>query len=558
MENTRYYVSKLKFNTDEEVALNSTDIVLFVGGNNVGKSHTLSEIYNFLYDGNIVKQIILKDIEVAAINEENLKETIVANSVTKFENGINHYRSLGFGANEYNISKFQKGRIWVLRNFFASESKTSERLLVCKPCENITLEDTPTNYLQFIARNPSILTKLNYEFYNTFNTNVVCDFYTSNQIVLRLAKEIKHFETNILEAGNDLQKYFLPLPKVIDQGDGIKSFIAVLTNIMIDRYSMFFIDEPESFLHQPQSYAIAQSIANLGQGKQFFISTHSIQVLLGLLKVCPERLKIIKLNRKVNEDGKEVNPFTLLDNDHVSEIDKDPFMRYSNIFDGIFYKKVVIVESETDCKFYEYIYKTINNDNDYFFTLAHGKGKISKIISALSKLGLDSSIVFDIDVISNPEIIENVLISKGGVYSAISSDLLKVKHYIESLDETAISKDKLKESIVKIIESNDDTYLNDDTRKKCKKLFEPNSGWKKFKNNGISTIIDEDVLDSFKKVVTYLNSKGIFVVECGELEGFVPEFKSCHGTSWVEKVFEKYPDSNNPVFDNAKKFVSKL
>lgn len=557
MENTRFYINKIKFNTGEEISLNSSDIILFVGGNNVGKSRTLSEIYNFLGDGKIGNQFILKDANIQSINLENLKDTVEKYSVKTFEYGSNQYRGYDFGVSDHGIVPFQKGRLWQLRNFFACESKTIDRLVICKPCDNINLEHTPTNLLQYLARNQETIIKLNNEFSRTFGTNVICDSYTSNQIILRLSKNVEKLNTDFINVGYDLQRYFSPLPKVVDQGDGIKSFLGILISILNDRCSIYFIDEPESFLHQPQAYAIAQSVANLGTNKQMFISTHSIQILLGLLKACPERLKIIRLNRTIDESGNEINPFTLLDNEHVSEIDKDPLLQYSNIFDGIFYKKVVLVESETDCKFYELIYKNITNGNDYFFTLAHGKEKIPKILDALSKLGLDSSIVFDIDVLNSPNVIKNTLESKSGDFEVIKDDLLIIKHYVESLDEGLLSKSDIKNAVKKLLDENEDTLLSEETRIRCKKLFNPNSGWKQFKSVG-KAILNGETLKSFEKVTTYLESKGIFVVECGELEGFVPEFKSSHGTIWIEKVFEKYTDINDSVFDDAKRFVKKL
>ena len=51
-------IKKLKFNDGTEMDLNSDDIVVFVGSNNVGKSRALKDITNDIMETSLKKVII--------------------------------------------------------------------------------------------------------------------------------------------------------------------------------------------------------------------------------------------------------------------------------------------------------------------------------------------------------------------------------------------------------------------------------------------------------------------------------------------------------------------
>ena len=47
------------------------------------------------------------------------------------------------------------------------------------------------------------------------------------------------------------------------------------------------------------------------------------------------------------------------------------------------------------------------------------------------------------------------------------------------------------------------------------------------------------------------------MVDAYEIEGLVKTIGG-HGSHWVEKVFESYPDMNNQVYDQAKDFMQSV
>lgn len=88
----------------------------------------------------------------------------------------------------------------------------------------------------------------------------------------------------------------------------------------------------------------------LRENQQAFISTHSEEIIKGLLDVCPERVKIVRITRE-----EDVNEFSVLENEKFNEVWNDPLLKYSNIMTSLFHKNVILCESDSDCKFYSII-----------------------------------------------------------------------------------------------------------------------------------------------------------------------------------------------------------
>ena len=135
----------------------------------------------------------------------------------------------------------------------------------------------------------------------------------------------------------------------------MRSFSGVLLNIIAGNKSVTLLDEPEAFLHPPQARLLGEILAkHTHQNKQLFISTHSEDFLKGLLTTGKENVRVVRINR----EG-DINHMSLLDNEGVRTLWKDPILRFSNILSGLFHSKVVICEADTDCRFYQSVVDSI-------------------------------------------------------------------------------------------------------------------------------------------------------------------------------------------------------
>lgn len=156
----------------------------------------------------------------------------------------------------------------------------------------------------------------------------------------------------------------------------MKSFVGILLQLMLDYICVYLIDEPESFLHPPQARIMGEIIGEtLSNQQQAFISTHSEDIIKGLLDVAPKRLKIIRITREGN-----TNSFAVLDNDNLRKLWADPLLKYSNIMSAIFHKNVVLCESDSDCKMYSFLVPVGELENFVRTVGGHGPAWVNKVL----------------------------------------------------------------------------------------------------------------------------------------------------------------------------------
>jgi len=77
------------------------------------------------------------------------------------------------------------------------------------------------------------------------------------------------------------------------------------------------------------------------------------------------------------------------------------------------------------------------------------------------------------------------------------------------------------------------------------------------KNGGKAIIPSGKCTVEFNIIEKFLNENNIFILDCGEIERFVPEI-DMHGSAWVEEVFKRYKDINDSIYDKAKEFIKKV
>ena len=84
------------------------------------------------------------------------------------------------------------------------------------------------------------------------------------------------------------------------------------------------------------------------------MATHSGDVLRGMLNANSSRVRVLRLRRSGG-----VNIVRSLSNVQVQQSWGDSLLRYSNILDGLFHEKVIVCESDSDCRFYAAILDSI-------------------------------------------------------------------------------------------------------------------------------------------------------------------------------------------------------
>ncbi|MEW1820649.1 AAA family ATPase [Arthrobacter sp. NPDC080031] len=152
------------------------------------------------------------------------------------------------------------------------------------------------------------------------------------------------------------------LPSLDTQGDGVRSFLGLALAIVTGQAQIVLIDEPEAFLHPSQARALGRWLGIQASKRdiQIVVSTHNRDFVLGLLDGgIQSDIRIIRIARKGN-----INSFHELPPHEISATWNDPVLRYSNILQGLFHRKVAICESDADCRFYGAVLDELAQETD--------------------------------------------------------------------------------------------------------------------------------------------------------------------------------------------------
>lgn len=556
--NPSVVIKKIKFNDNTEIELNNDDIVVFVGANNVGKSRVLKDIKNDILESSS-KKVIVDEIEYQDTNFEEINmRNYFKNNFELGPNGydiavdVNHTHNY----NEHNFQNVKSGDKHFYKVLFSFLS-TESRLNMTAPISYSFINDKLRfNVMRKLERDKKNITTLNDIVFSCFGKKIDISEGTWQNAVYKLYKfgTKAEIDKSVSADTREARCLLESLENLNDQGDGIRSAVAILASLITTTHSLYLIDEPETFLHPPQARILGRNIVDLSQNKQCFISTHNIDLLRGMLEKNYARIKIIKINRTDN-----VNEFYVLDNDSIKVVSDDKNLKYSNILNGLFYNTVVLCENESDCKFYSALLEKIDNDcyQNTLFCAVGGKDQFKIIIPLLNKLKINFLVIADLDLINNrdklKDLINSIETNKYNQISSIHNDFLNL--FESKTDDQVKKQSEIKEEILSFI--TDTPYMSDETASKIRQVLKNISHLKLLKNCGKSCLPAGECVQKYNQIINFLNKSNIFVVECGEIERFITEIDG-HGSLWVEEVFKKYPTLDEPEYSNAKDFIKKV
>lgn len=552
-------INKIKFNDGTEIPIKKDDIIVFVGANNVGKSRALKDIRNDLLE-NSKKKIVINEIGYEATNftdelmKKYFEEHFSMNSYGDYDVPINDNYSQCYSNHNFTNVAAQKRIFYkVLFSFLSTESRLN---MTCPISYSHIQDKFNFHIMKKLETNKQSICRLNKILINCFNKAIDISEDEIQNSVVKLYKfgtenDIdKTINSNTREAKQKLKE----LENLNEQGDGIRSAVAILSSLIANDHSLYLIDEPETFLHPPQARLLGNNIVELSENKQCFISTHNIDLIRGILEKKSSRVKIIKINRIGNN-----NTFSHLDNESLIKIANDKNLKYSNILNGLFYHQVVLCENESDCKFYSAVLESLDSNlyQNTLFCAVGGKDQFKIVIPLLKKADIDYLIIADLDLINDKQKLKALLNAiDSGVY-----DNIKDSHNVFlDLFQAKTCSGRKKQSVIKE-EINrlftDDEYLLSETANKIKDILKDISNLKILKTSGKGCLPSGPCVKNFNNVIKYLNSYNIYVVECGEIERFIIEV-GAHGDAWVESVFEKFPTLEEPEYDSVKLFLKKV
>lgn len=543
------FISKLEFNDNTVMDLESSDIVIFTGANNAGKSQVLRDINNKM-SSDTHKTIVLRSLQY--IHTGDIKE--LEDSFKRKEGG---YQMSGFVFREFSeIEKWWNDNNYHFSNIFKNLLDTENRLHVSNNTQSFNaLHEEPSTPIQKLYKDDTLEKKLSDLFFEAFNERLIVNRGGGNTIPMHVGIPPQLFEGED-RVSNTYLKRLEALPELQSQGDGMRSFAGILLDVFTTHKTITMIDEPEAFLHPPQARLLGRMLVkNKPNDRQLFISTHSEDFLKGLLDAESGNVKIVRISRE-----NDINHIKILNNDGVRQLWKDSILRYSNILSGLFHSKVVICESDTDCRFYQAVLDALYEGKDVvspdiLFTHCGGKERLNVVAKALKALNVKCVVVPDIDMLDNESTFKTICDEMSINYDTIKSKWKSVNEYVKN-QRAQLDTEEARKEIKIILDGITTPQLSKDDIEAIKKKLKASSAWGKIKEVGTSFFSGGPYSD-LKDIMDECKKGGIFIVPVGELESFYKPAANKHGTAWVDIVMSK-DLVNDAEFKNARDFVKGL
>lgn len=549
MKDVKVYIDQISFNDRSSFNFGHSDIVVFTGANNSGKSQVLRDIKSYFAKKEAIRVIV-----------SNIKAWF-GGDIQKLTNkcinkdGYYYLHDIHVGTKENLVYQWNSRNLSHIHSLFINYLSTEDRLNKANPVKSFNaLIEAPKHPIQQLYIDDEQEQNLSALFHQAFGTEIIVNRGAGAQIPIHMGAK------PTIEDGEDrVSRSYLQklgqLPLIQNQGDGMRSFTGILLDAFTSDYDITLIDEPEAFLHPPQARLLGKMLAkNTPSNRQVFISTHSEDFLKGLLDADNENVKIIRINREEN-----INHMSILNNDDIKNLWQDPILRYSNILSGLFHSKVVVCESDTDCRFYQAILSAINDGNsispDILFTHCGGKQRLKTVIKALKSLNVKTVAVTDIDVLNDKKTFQEIIEASGETWGNVEAQWKIISKYVKS-QRAQLDTEEVKSELDEIFKTFNEPQLTVEITNKIKKIIKQSSAWSIVKETG-KTFFSGDAYKAFGELFDICKSLGILIVPVGELECFYKPDAN-HGTKWVNNVLETVDLKNDAELDSARSFVSEI
>lgn len=527
------------------ITLPKTGVTAIVGPNNAGKSTLLKEIAAHVKHGygnarlhgtsHIVERIVLKQS---------------GNWQDGYEWVSRHAKLVNINGNEYFIRPGAQVPVDTVRFRLASDIVNEgyqevnellafygdawQRLSGAAPVEMRDRFDGPAvSPLHALQDSRALFDEL---------SNISLEIFGQPLTLDRLSKQIN---LRVGEPGvpapkidNVSEEYWAALaslPRLDDQGDGMRSLIGLLVPLVASAYPLVFIDEPEAFLHPPQAMALGRILGEQARSKQtqIVLATHDRNLLSGLLQSEAD-VSIVRLERG---DGGRTYAHQL----NVGELRgiwEDPVLRYSNVLDGLFHKAVVLAEAERDCKFYSSALEEWEPreelpilPGDVLFVPSGGKDGFPRLAKLLRSVSVPVVVSPDLDVLNDRAKLRVLVQAMGGDWAVLQDDYSRATAEFRQPRESAQVSNVLGALNAVFASRGEERFTAEVRNEFMAQLRNKGNPWSSLKYYGeLAFRADPEAAQS---LLGKLETMGIVPVRVGELERFAPHLGVSKGAGWL-------------------------
>lgn len=427
----------------DDSTLAVSDFTVIVGGNGVGKSTLLREVFHKAASRSLAKYRWVKALEYDTHAPRQCAQLLLDSLSMQYEEGNpshKRYRSRALKRYEGLLDTdalFEADLFQLLSNlasgegdlnqlithttlrapFFASHS-CDHRLNVPNRMPLNSIDTPPQDALNVLWRHPTLRRDVSAAIHKRFGINLVLLDHRGSELELGISQQTPPYAP----AGEfDRQKHFVDVEawkeqhwsSITEAGHGIRAMTNLLLSVFEPVNKVLVIDEPELHLYPAQKRALGSTLVALAknEGKQVILVTHDASFLQGVLDSGGDAT-ILRLCNDVDRRNRKVLPCELTKSESLPVTTKQ--REYLN---ALFHEYVVVVEGASDRAFYQGcadLYE-IDDPNDVGFVVGGGKGAFVNISFLCSRVGVPSAFVCDFDMILGDQlgILAKVLGTRG-------------------------------------------------------------------------------------------------------------------------------------------------
>lgn len=554
----RFKIKKLNINTvDGLLEMEPKKINVIIGPNNSGKSRMLKELRDFLsgdmrdikiietidydYPSNLeridesydIKSRMAKDLYGNWIlrtysNKSDQPWDTNATFESYFTRNLNSIgEDWGTFFEDIIKNKEQNQFFQYLGSLFFQYLGTEERLTICKMQKNYGLDSNNTNYLTSFKFEERLLKELADNVKRIFKKDIVLDNQTlGDRLVFRVGENFDYL-TGIL--GNDKGEItdLFNADMLDNQGDGLKSYVSTFLSLKAKGNDVLLIDEPEAFLHPPLARQLGELIGDFKDEKQVFISTHSVEVLKGILSKSSD-VNVIRITQP--ETYK--NEINILDKEILQNIMQSPLLRVSRILEGLFCEKVVITEAEADELIYQELIEKVFPQSGLYFAHGQNKQTLAEIAELYQKIGINYEVITDFDILRVNEEFNKFM----NILDFNEEEKQNYRYYIGEL------RSKIEIGVVT-------EGLNKEEEKKVLKVQRDTV----YHQIGLEYLQEGDLKGNIKNLLDEMKRSHVHILRTGELETLLLPFEVeyTHNKSrWIVTAINKIAELKKEEIEN--------
>jgi ABC-type lipoprotein export system ATPase subunit len=497
-----------------------SNMTIFVGPNNSGKSKILREIYSTGMNGFLQQDdVLINDLSFLDLDKDTVEKLLSTLNPKFYEDNRVRISKYGHSAQmdknflieiiaKPTLHKRDFGTKFLNLVFDIISGHNRIQISQRQNAGNYLTE--PQNMLQDVFLDDEKRAMLRKKIFEAFGMFLVINPLNSPHLEIRMSKvppSSVEDERGLTQKTIDFQKNCIPIDEF---SDGVKAYTGILLYILVKEPQIIAIDEPEAFLHPQLAFMLGKEMALAAKqkNKRVFASTHSANFVMGCITGgCPTN--IVRLTYR---DG--IATARLLEYDKIVQLMRNPLLRSTKALEGIFSECVVITEADTDRAFYEEINQRMlqiegeTGIQNSIFLHAQNKQTIKTIMAPLREFGIPAAAIVDIDILKDAGDWRDLL-KAANVPFAQRSALLEYR---------ALLARKLQSSGLNMTIDGGIALLDDSDREAAENLFDD------------------------------LEKYGIFVVRNGAVESWLKGLGvSGKGPRWLISMFEKLGE--DPTLD---------